>query len=310
MSTLRFDNPTVSPATRNLVRYGLRYQAFEMTQARRADNAEWPSWLNEAWNRSPDEVGALVRLSPDDVLDPAEPDLLGVTTLNEEQELMVRPVHWGHSVLLTEEGELEVRSPWDMASFFPLEVAPPQGTPNPFADIDWLPDVRRVGDETPSVSVIQMIPSNCPKPRNWPAWLFRALSLPEGTPGRIELLDDCAVFTVARGGITQVIVPGEVLVFDGGTIVVHSADAANELFQLDRPCKRPSELPAPEPLVPEYLLDLTVEAYGNLLTAYYALKADTALTRTGLKNARLENAALRRRISGNVLQRIVRAVLA
>lgn len=28
-------------------------EAFQMTEERRWDNSEWPSWLNEAWNREP-----------------------------------------------------------------------------------------------------------------------------------------------------------------------------------------------------------------------------------------------------------------
>ena len=26
-------------------------EAFQMTQARRTDNSEWPDWLNQAWNK-------------------------------------------------------------------------------------------------------------------------------------------------------------------------------------------------------------------------------------------------------------------
>lgn len=33
--------------------------AFQMTEARRWDNSEWPDWLHEAWNRPAGEVGAL-----------------------------------------------------------------------------------------------------------------------------------------------------------------------------------------------------------------------------------------------------------
>lgn len=34
-------------------------EAFQMTRERRTDNAEWPEWLNEAWNRQHDEPGAV-----------------------------------------------------------------------------------------------------------------------------------------------------------------------------------------------------------------------------------------------------------
>ena len=34
-------------------------EAFQMTEARKSDNSEWPAWLNEAWNRDPLDGGAL-----------------------------------------------------------------------------------------------------------------------------------------------------------------------------------------------------------------------------------------------------------
>lgn len=34
-------------------------EAFQMTEARRQDNAEWPEWLNVAWNKEHDEIGAV-----------------------------------------------------------------------------------------------------------------------------------------------------------------------------------------------------------------------------------------------------------
>lgn len=34
-------------------------EAFQLTRERMDDNGEWPSWLHEAWNREPGEVGSL-----------------------------------------------------------------------------------------------------------------------------------------------------------------------------------------------------------------------------------------------------------
>jgi len=34
-------------------------EAFQMTRNRRADNSEWPNWLNVAWQMGFDEVGAV-----------------------------------------------------------------------------------------------------------------------------------------------------------------------------------------------------------------------------------------------------------
>lgn len=33
--------------------------AFQMTLERRQDNKDWPEWLNQAWNKSPAEAGAV-----------------------------------------------------------------------------------------------------------------------------------------------------------------------------------------------------------------------------------------------------------
>lgn len=34
-------------------------QAFQMTEERRRDNGDWPSWLHEAWSKNHDNPGAL-----------------------------------------------------------------------------------------------------------------------------------------------------------------------------------------------------------------------------------------------------------
>lgn len=34
-------------------------EAFQMTEARRFDNSEWPDWLNQAWNKPDFSEGAL-----------------------------------------------------------------------------------------------------------------------------------------------------------------------------------------------------------------------------------------------------------
>ncbi len=34
-------------------------EAFQMTKERRWDNSEWPNWLNQAWNKEPEEKGCL-----------------------------------------------------------------------------------------------------------------------------------------------------------------------------------------------------------------------------------------------------------
>jgi len=37
-------------------------EAFQMTEERRNSNADWPEWLNEAWNKPFEEVGSLFLL--------------------------------------------------------------------------------------------------------------------------------------------------------------------------------------------------------------------------------------------------------
>jgi len=34
-------------------------EAFQMTQERRADNTDWPDWLNQAWQKNHTEIGSL-----------------------------------------------------------------------------------------------------------------------------------------------------------------------------------------------------------------------------------------------------------
>lgn len=35
-------------------------EAFQMTQAARADNADWPSWMHQAWQKEQGQSGALL----------------------------------------------------------------------------------------------------------------------------------------------------------------------------------------------------------------------------------------------------------
>ena len=53
-------------------------EAFQMTEARRQDNAEWPEWLNVAWNKSQGEPGAVF---PVDFPNSDGTDLLVIHTL-------------------------------------------------------------------------------------------------------------------------------------------------------------------------------------------------------------------------------------
>lgn len=72
-------------------------EAFQMTPERRMNNAEWPQWLHEAWNKEPHEAGSLHRADMSAQL----PDLLEITTL-EGMHL----VSWGDWIIRGVKGEL------------------------------------------------------------------------------------------------------------------------------------------------------------------------------------------------------------
>jgi hypothetical protein len=72
-------------------------EAFQMTEARRVDNAEWPMWLYQAWNKDRDSEGALQRVSMDATL----PDALEIVTL-EGKHL----VSWGDWIIRGVKGEI------------------------------------------------------------------------------------------------------------------------------------------------------------------------------------------------------------
>ena len=72
-------------------------EAFQMTKERRMDNSDWPSWLNEAWQKKSDEAGALFRYD----LGAELPDQLCIGTL-EGAHL----VGWGDWIIRGVKGEL------------------------------------------------------------------------------------------------------------------------------------------------------------------------------------------------------------
>lgn len=73
-------------------------QAFQMTEARRQDNSEWPNWLNWAWNMPPGEVGAVYGA---DYPDSHGTDKLVIHTLEGPLN-----VEWNSYIVRGVEGEL------------------------------------------------------------------------------------------------------------------------------------------------------------------------------------------------------------
>lgn len=72
-------------------------EAFQMTEARRMDNNEWPAWLHQAWNIDRDAEGALQRVNMDAVL----PDALEIVTLEGKHR-----VSWGDWIIRGVKGEI------------------------------------------------------------------------------------------------------------------------------------------------------------------------------------------------------------
>ena len=72
-------------------------EAFQMTEARRMDNSEWPQWLHMAWNLDPHEAGSLHRCDMSAQL----PDALQIMTLEG-----VHKVSWGDWIIRGVKGEL------------------------------------------------------------------------------------------------------------------------------------------------------------------------------------------------------------
>lgn len=72
-------------------------EAFQMTEARRMDNSEWPAWLGEAWNGDRDAPGTLQRVNAAARL----PDALEIVTLEGNHR-----ISWGDWIIQGVQGEL------------------------------------------------------------------------------------------------------------------------------------------------------------------------------------------------------------
>lgn len=67
-------------------------EAFQMTEARRVDNSDWPAWLNESWRD-----GTLYRAD----INAPMPDILRIRTLEGDHT-----VSWGDWIIRGVKGEL------------------------------------------------------------------------------------------------------------------------------------------------------------------------------------------------------------
>ena len=73
-------------------------EAFQMTRKRREDNSEWPNWLNMAWNKKHNEVGAVY---PSEYPNSDGKDLLEIHTLEGFQT-----ISWDDYIIQGLSGEL------------------------------------------------------------------------------------------------------------------------------------------------------------------------------------------------------------
>ena len=78
-------------------------EAFQMTKERRQDNSQWPAWLNEAWSKNIDQVGAV---GPVTFPDSDGSDQLHIRTL---EGLMT--VSWNDYIIRGTKGELYACKP-------------------------------------------------------------------------------------------------------------------------------------------------------------------------------------------------------
>ena len=73
-------------------------EAFQMTPERRADNADWPQWLHQAWNKPWEEAGSVCCA---DYPNSKGTDKLQIKTLEG-----VMTVEWNDWIILGVKGEL------------------------------------------------------------------------------------------------------------------------------------------------------------------------------------------------------------
>ncbi len=76
-------------------------EAFQMTLERRWNNEEWPTWLNQAWNREPGENAVWIDPGAETVMGRQTPAELLCGTLEG-----VHRIDWGDWIIKGIKGEL------------------------------------------------------------------------------------------------------------------------------------------------------------------------------------------------------------
>jgi hypothetical protein len=73
-------------------------EAFQMTLERRADNADWPQWLHQAWKTPSDQPGSICSAD--------FPNLNGTAKLQVRTLEGIMTVDWGDWIIRGVKGEL------------------------------------------------------------------------------------------------------------------------------------------------------------------------------------------------------------
>lgn len=76
-------------------------EAFQMTEARRYDNTEWPDWLNRAWNGQRNHLGTLQTVHEGRQADGSLPPALEIITLEGAMRVL-----WDDWIIRGVKGEL------------------------------------------------------------------------------------------------------------------------------------------------------------------------------------------------------------
>lgn len=88
-------------------------EAFQMTKERRLSNADWPNWLNLAWNKDSSEEGAVY---PEDF-----PNSNGNDQLLIRNSYGVISVNWDDFIIRGVLGELYICEPDSFAATYDKE---------------------------------------------------------------------------------------------------------------------------------------------------------------------------------------------
>jgi hypothetical protein len=101
-----------------------RREGFQMTRERRQSNAEWPAWLNRAWNTPIDEVGAMFPASKVAGQSQIQDERIALNVPSGSTMQRVRVIEWNDWIIREPDGRLWVTDSTDPV-IANIEVAEP-----------------------------------------------------------------------------------------------------------------------------------------------------------------------------------------